>query len=86
MLLSRGIEWDKNALTKFKMERAKLRGRTAIGTFSVMSAGFMFASGRIRGNGHWDPQRQRTRREQGWKPKTYQGWMVNGTPMSGLVL
>ena len=74
LLLSRGIEWDKNALTKFKMERAKLRGRTAIGTFSVMSAGFMFASGRIRGNGHWDPQRQRTRREQGWKPKTYQGW------------
>ena len=38
-----------------------------------MGAGFLFTQDRLRGNGIYDKTRQRTRRELGWKPKTYKG-------------
>ena len=70
LLAKRGIQFDETAIQKFKIERAKIKGRAAIGNFAVMAGGIAFTNGRLRGTGHWDPQRQRTRREQGWKPKT----------------
>ena len=73
LLMKKGIEFNENAITRFKLERAKIKGRAALGNFAVMSAGIAFMQGRLRGTAHWDPQRQRTRREQGWKPKTYKG-------------
>ena len=38
-----------------------------------MSGLFLGLQGRIRGNGHWDPQIQGNRRELGWQAKTIQG-------------
>ena len=74
LLLKKGEPIDGDWMTRFKMKRAEIRGRVAIGSMAIMSGGVMFAQGRLRGNGHWDPQRQRTRRQLNWEPKTYQGW------------
>ena len=74
ILTSKGIEVDADAMIKFRELRAKIRGRVAIGTSTVMTAGVVFANDRLRGNGHYDPQRQRVRRELNWKPRTYKGW------------
>ena len=40
----------------------------------MTGAAFLATNGRIRGNGHWDPETQRLRRGLNWKSKTYQGW------------
>ena len=34
----------------------------------------MFAGDRLHGNGIFDKQRQKVRRELGWKPRSYKGW------------
>ena len=74
LLAARGIPFDENAKAAYETIRAELKGRKAIGTLSVMGAVGLFTSGRIRGNGLYDKTRQKTRRELGWKPLTYQGW------------
>ena len=58
----------------FNALRAEVRGRKAIGTITMMSASAMFLNGHLRGNGHYDKERQRVRGELGWKPRTYKGW------------
>ena len=73
LLASKGIAWSKNAEVEFKTKQAEYRGRVAIGTTSMMGAALMATNGRIRGNGHWDKETQRSRRGLGWKDKTYQG-------------
>ena len=74
LLASKGIAWNKNAEIEFKTKQAEYRGRVAIGTTTMTGAAIIATHGRIRGNGHWDPETQRLRRKLGWKSKTYQGW------------
>ena len=73
LLTSRGVSLKHNKQAAYDTIRAELKGRKAIGTLSVVGAGFLFTQDRLRGNGIYDKTRQRTRRELGWKPKTYQG-------------
>jgi len=51
--------------------RAEMRGKKAIGVAAIYSAFHMWQAGRIRGNGHFDPNRQRIRQELDYKKKTY---------------
>ena len=51
--------------------RAEIRGKKAIGTAAIFSAFGAWQAGRIRGNGHFDPNRQRVRQELGYEKKTY---------------
>jgi len=73
LLSSRGVALDGSKQAAYDTIRAELKGRKAIGTLSVMGAGLLFTQDRLRGNGLHDRTRQRTRRELGWKPKTYKG-------------
>ena len=73
LLASRGEDMSGNYIAKFKAMRNEIRGRVATGSMAVMTAFVMATQDKLRGNGHWDKTVQRTRREQGWKPKTYQG-------------
>ena len=74
LLTSRGVEFDfDTAETVYDTIRAELKGRKAIGTLSVSAAVGLFLQDRIRGNGHYDKQRQKVRRELGWRPRTYKG-------------
>lgn len=58
----------------FQNLRAEIRGRKAIGTATIMGASWLFMNDRLHGNGHYDKERQRTRRELNWKPRSYKGW------------
>jgi len=71
LLSSRGVSLSGNKMAAYDTIRAELKGRKAIGTLSVMGAGVLFTQDRLRGNGIYDKTRQKTRRELGWKPKTY---------------
>jgi len=74
ILESRGLPVDQFAEQTFKTLRAEIRGRKAIGTASVMGAAFMFTQDRLTGNGHYDKERQKNRKQLGWKPRSYKGW------------
>ena len=73
VLAKHGIDSSGDIMSKFKHLRNKTRGRVAIGNLAVMGAWGLFTQDRIRGNGIWDKQVQRTRLSQGWKAKTFQG-------------
>ena len=74
LLTTRGVNVDPNtAEAVYDTIRSELKGRKAIGTLSVSAAVGLFLQDRIRGNGHYDKQRQGVRRELGWKPRTYKG-------------
>jgi len=73
LLKERGIPIDENVQSAYNTIRAELKGRKAIGTLTVLGAVGMFTGDNIRGNGLYDKSRQRTRRELGWKPRTYRG-------------
>jgi hypothetical protein len=73
LLVSRGIPFDESAPAAYETIRAELRGRKAIGTLAVTGAVGMMLNDRLRGNGHYDKEKQRLRREAGWKPRTYKG-------------
>ena len=52
--------------------RAEIRGKKAIGVAAIYGAFHMWQAGKIRGNGHFDPNRQRVRVEaQNYQKKTY---------------
>ena len=74
LLKSRGLPFDENAEAVYDTVRAELKGRKAIGTLTVGGAVALFTTDRLRGNGIYDKTRQKVRREQGWKPRTYKGW------------
>ena len=74
ILTKRGLPVDENMMDTFATLRAEVRGRKAIGTITMMTAGAMFLNGGLRGNGHYDKERQKVRGELGWKPRTYKGW------------
>lgn len=73
LLASRGIPFDDNAEIAYESIRAELKGRKAIGTLSVMGAVGMVLNDRLRGNGHYDKEKQKVRTSLGWKPRTYMG-------------
>ena len=73
LLRSKGIDPTKNPELEFRTKAAEYRGRVAIGTTTLFIGALAAMNGRIRGNGHWDPQVQRTRRLAGWETKTVQG-------------
>jgi hypothetical protein len=74
ILTKRGLPVDENMMDTFSTLRAEVRGRKAVGTITMMTAGAMFLNGGLRGNGHYDKERNRVRQELGWKPRTYKGW------------
>ena len=74
ILTKRGLPVDENMMDTFNTLRAEVRGRKAVGTITMMTAGAMFLNGGLRGNGHYDKERNRVRQELGWKPRTYKGW------------
>jgi len=85
ILESKGIKvTDQTLIPEFRRLQAEIRGRKAIGTFSMMLAVGAFLNGGLRGNGHYDKERQRVRQESGWKPRTYQGWDGNWYSYEGL--
>ncbi len=55
---------------KYGEIRADLYGRAAIGSLLVTAAGGLFWQDRITGNGLADKEKQRLRRETGWKPRS----------------
>ena len=70
LLSSRGIPMDEFAEQNYSAIRAELKGRKAVGSLAVMSAVGLFMNDRITGNGHYDRQKQRLRRDVDWKPRS----------------
>ena len=70
LLSSRGIPMDEFAEANYNAIRAELKGRKAIGALATMSAVGLFMNDRITGNGHYDRQKQRVRRDMDWKPRS----------------
>ena len=74
LLEARGVSYSADtAESTYNIIRAELKGRKAIGTISVLGAGFLFTNGRLRGNSFYDKETQKVRRELGEKPLTYKG-------------
>ena len=71
ILESKGLPITQEA---FDNLRAEIRGRKAIGTATIMGAGWLFMNDRLHGNGHFDKERQRVRRQLNWQPRSYKGW------------
>ena len=84
ILTSKGIPVDRYAYQNFEALKAEIRGRKAIGTLTVTGAVGLFLNDRLRGNGHYDKERQRVRGELEWKPRTYKGWDGNWYSYDGL--
>jgi len=86
LLSSRGIDYTmENIESIYSTERAILRGRKAIGTVAVMGAVGLFMSDRLTGDGHYDKEKQRLRRDADWKPRSIRvpggGWVsYDGIP------
>jgi len=74
ILRSVGKPIDENIENTFRMYRAEVLGRKATGMFTVALASGLFLNDRLRGNGHYDTQRQKTRQDLDWKPRTYKAW------------
>ncbi len=70
ILQTRGLPVSTDEFLRLRYE---MRGRKAIGTITLIGAFGMLVDGNLRGTGHYDKERQRTRRELGWTPKTYRG-------------
>ena len=75
LLTSRGIKVEPyNMKNKYNAIRNDHAGRRAIGTAMTFAAVGLITSDRIRGNGHYNRQKQKLRREVDWKPKTIKGF------------
>ena len=75
LLAARGVNVGPgtNLEAAYNTIRSELKGRKALGLLAVGTAGTLFMTDRLTGNGIYDKTRQRTRRELGWKPKHYKG-------------
>lgn len=74
ILQERSIEFDRSNIEQaFNTLKAEIRGRKAIGFASIIGAAYMFTQDRLHGNGHFDKERQKVRRQVGWKPRSFQG-------------
>ena len=77
ILESKGIAFTGNPEIDemaFNNLRAEIRGRKAIGSLTVAAGVGLFINDSLHGNGHFDKERQKVRRQTGWKPKHYKGW------------
>jgi hypothetical protein len=81
ILKSKGLPVTQEA---FNNLRAEIRGRKAIGTATIMGAAWLFMNDRLHGNGHFDKERQRVRRQLNWQPRSYKGWDGNWYSYDGL--
>ena len=71
LLTSRGIDYGmENIESVYNTVRAELKGRKAIGTISVMGAVGLFMSDNLTGDGLYDKEKQRLRRDADWKPRS----------------
>ena len=70
----RGIPIDNMIQERFATLQAETMGKVAIGTMGVMGGFMMLMDDRLRGDGHYDKEVQRTRMDGDWKPRTYKGW------------
>lgn len=74
LLTRRGLTYtDETLESTYNTVRAEMKGRKAIGMLAVLTAGGMFLGNNIRGNGHYDKETQRVRRDANWQPRTYRG-------------
>ena len=74
LLSKRNIPFDPaTALDRFKQIRYEIKGRKAIANTLVTAGGLAVVNDRVRGNGHWNRNLQKHRRDKGWQPKTYKG-------------
>jgi hypothetical protein len=71
LLASRGIDYSmENIESVYNTERAILKGRKAIGTLAVMGAVGLFMADNLTGDGLYDKEKQRLRRDADWKPRS----------------
>lgn len=71
LLSSRGIDYTmENIESVYTTTRAELKGRKAIGTLAVMSAVGLFMSDNLTGDGLYDKEKQRLRRDANWQPRS----------------
>jgi hypothetical protein len=72
LLTARGISTDdpQAMATAYNQIRAELKGRKAMGALAVTGAFTLFMNDNITGSGTYDNQKQRLRRDAGWKPKS----------------
>ena len=70
LLAGRGIPFDENAEIAYNAIRAEMKGRKAIGSIAVTGAVGLFVNDSITGNGQYDRQKQRLRRDADWKPRS----------------
>ena len=74
LLDKRNIKYDAyNVEAKYNNLRAEFKGRKAIGMITVTSAVALFMNDRVTGNGLYDLQKQKARREYDWKPRSIKG-------------
>ena len=74
LLKARGIDFDDaNVEQVYSNIRAELKGRKAIGALAVTATGALFMGDRIRGDGIFDKEKQRVRRDAEYQPRTYKG-------------
>ena len=74
LLDKRNIRYDaSNVEAKYANLRAEFKGRKAMGMLTVTSAASLFMNDRVTGNGLYDLQKQKGRREYGWKPRSIKG-------------
>ena len=70
ILQSKGKPVDEFALETFQMLRYEVKGKAALGSLMVTSAGLAGINDRCTGTGHYDKSRQTMRVRSGWKPKS----------------
>jgi hypothetical protein len=71
LLSSRGIDYSMdNIESVYNTVRAELKGRKALGAVSVMGAVGLFMSDNITGDGLYDKEKQRLRRDADWQKRS----------------
>ena len=77
ILEKRGISYDYQAMDKFDELRNEITGRIAIGSVITTMAVGMALQGKLRGDGHYDREVQKLRREVGWNTRQFQDPLGN---------
>ena len=73
ILTKRGISTEGDIVQKFRVLRAELLGKKAMGATIAMYASYQFLNGNLRGNGVYDKEVMKVRQDNNWKPRTYKG-------------
>ena len=73
ILRDRGIPDDKHALQRFRQLQAEIKGRVALGQTAVAAGMYLFMQDRVTGNGLYDKEKQRTRRDGTWQARSIKG-------------